>query len=150
MSRAIVTARFALWAGLALEGAWFFIAFGLAPSPYPYQLWLLLAFWLLVFGSAFSKVPAFTFVAACINFLGCALTKSLPGGISHPWLWFIYDHSVDFAITLAALVVWILQRRRDSALLLRAPSLGRPNFGDTRRAGSDAESPMKAKRGDVK
>lgn len=102
-----------LWICLAIEGLWFFAAFNLAPAPYPHQLWLLLAFWLLVVACVvvFKRMPAIAFFAASVNLIGCALVKSRPGGVAHPWLWFAYYHSADVLIVIAAFAIWWLGRR---------------------------------------
>jgi hypothetical protein len=100
--------RIALWMCLIAEGVWFFIAFNLAPAPYPYQLWLMLLLWFLIVVCMLTldQKPVIAFLAACINLVGCALLKSRPGGVAHPWLWFAYYHSVDVLIVIAAFAIW--------------------------------------------
>lgn len=111
--------RTALWVCVVGEGLWFFIAFKMAPAPYPYQLWLLLLLWGLIVVSvlAFEQKPEIAFLAACINLVGCALLKSRPGGVAHPWIWFVYYHSVDVLIVVAALAIWQQQRKSVSKSL---------------------------------
>lgn len=103
-----------LWACLAIEGLWFFLAFKLAPAPYPLQLWLMLLLWLLVAGSsvAFRDLPALVVIAAIANLIGTALLKSRPGGIAHPWLWFLYYRSIDLLIVIAAFAIWTIRKKR--------------------------------------
>lgn len=108
--------RIALWVCLVAEGLWFFIAFKLAPAPYPYQLWVMLLLWFLILVGvlAFKQKPAIAFLASCINLVGCALLKSRPGGVAHPWLWFVYYHSVDALIVVTTFAMWQQQRIRVS------------------------------------
>lgn len=106
----------ALWLGVVVEGLWFFVAFKLAPAPYPYQLPLLLLLWALVVLCivAFKQRPLLAFIAACINLVGCALLKSRPGGVAHPWLWFAYYHLIDVLIVIATFAIW-QQWQKDAA-----------------------------------
>jgi hypothetical protein len=99
--------RIVLWACLAAEGLWFFVAFKLGPVPYPYQLWLMLLLWfLIVIGSlAFMQKPAIAFLAACANLVGCVLLTSRPGGVEHPWLLFAYYHVIDVIIVVATFAI---------------------------------------------
>jgi hypothetical protein len=104
----------ALWLGVIGEGLWFFVAFTLASAPYPYQLPLLLLLWIILVLCmlAFKQQPLLVFIAACINLVGCALIKSRPGGVAHPWLWFVYYHLIDVVIVIATFAIWQQKQRR--------------------------------------
>jgi len=124
MKFALGAAQSVIWIGLTLGGAWLFAAFELAPAPYPYQLWLMLTFWLVLLGSvtAIGKVPTIAFIAACIKAAGDALLQSPPGGVPHPWQWFLYYHSVDLALVIAVSIVWVLTRRRNLVFQAGGPT----------------------------
>jgi hypothetical protein len=102
-----------------IEGFWFFVAFKMGPAPYPHQLWLLLALWLLVIGCLFGfrHAPAIAVVAACINLVGSALVESRPGG-AHSWLWFVYYRSMDALILIATFAIWWVRRKQQRPLEL--------------------------------
>ena len=93
-----------MWVGLIGEGFWFVFAFGLTGFPGSKRLIALLALWFLLVVSAlsFRKKPVLTIGAAWINLIGCITIKSSPGAVDHPWAWFVYGHSVDFAIVVCA------------------------------------------------
>jgi hypothetical protein len=102
-----------LWACLCLEGLWLVFAFGMTPSPYAYQLWLILALRLLVVISviSFREMPQVPLGAAVINLVGSMLITNRPGGDARSWLWFIYYQSIELLIVISTFAIWHIRRR---------------------------------------
>lgn len=93
-----------LIAGSFVEGVWFFLAVCLGGWPIPVRFALLAVLWLPVVISLFffERAPILCVVAAWINFVGCAVIKTMPTNVPHPAFHFLYAHSVDMAIIIFA------------------------------------------------
>lgn len=91
-------------AAIFAEGAWFFVAFNLSRMSVPGKFVVLFALWVFLALSAIFafRHPLVCLIAACSNFLGCGLIKTVPPTISHPLAYFLYLHSVDILIIVCA------------------------------------------------